>query len=322
MHAAALLLIITGVFGVGYGHAQTIFSAPRSGSLTYHDWSFSWNVGSNKEGLELYNVRYKAVPVLYKASMPVVRVKYRGNAESVTSGCGPYQDRLNWSNMIVPSGASSKVVIRHFTGMMELAVYSKIGGYHLYQAWYFHQDGRMQPVLYSSRWSCSQNPKSRRDHRHHPYWRLDFDIETAGGNQVHEFRRVSGSTSHASTLYTSERDASKAASDVSLFWTVGRAATGRHVVVRYHTNELRDGGGSPWFSFSNKDVGARRYRGSEDAGWPFGALGHLGFRSPAENIDRQDVVLWVVGHMTHVWTQADHSNPQWHSSGPVIRAMW
>lgn len=319
IHLSAILLLAASPAAAQ--PSPTLASLPRSGSSSFSNWSFQWNVGSKNEGLELHNVRYKNVKVLHKASMPVVKVKYRGNAQNVDSGCGPYQDRLNWGNLITVSGASSRVVSRQWSNHMEIAVYSKIGGYHLYQAWYFHTDGRLQPMLYSRGWSCSHNPKSHRDHRHHPYWRLDFDIETHSGNVIHEFRRPQGAATHTATLYTVERDASRNAGE-DLFWTVGRSGSQRHVVVRYTTNELRDATGSPWFAYTNKDMGARLYRGSEDNGWTFGAKGHLGFRSPQEPINGADVVFWSAGHMSHIWSQSDHNNPQWHASGPVIRAMW
>jgi hypothetical protein len=299
-----------------------IVSLPRSGSQNYNDWSFSWNVGSKKEGLELFNVRYKGIKVLYKASMPVVRVKYRGRERNVRSGCGPYEDRLKWGNMKIITGATKKVIARFFTGMMELAVYAKIGGYHLYQAWYFHRDGRLQPMLYSKGWSCGENPKRRRDHRHHPYWRLDFDIEQAGNNQIREFRRPIGSATYTQRLYRMERNTFRSDSNADLFWTVGREGSELHATIRYANNERRDFGGTPWFNFCTKDAAARLYKSSEDVGWRFGALGHLGFASPQENIDRRDVVFWAVGHMTHIWTREDQQDPHWHSSGPVIRAMW
>lgn len=311
--AALLSLLATSAAG------QTILSAPRSGSMTYHNWSFAWNVGSNQEGLELTNVNWKGVKVLHKASMPVVRVKYRGAAINVNSGCGPYADQLQWNNMIIPSGATSRVMIRNYTGMMEIAVYSQISGYHLYQAWYFHQDGRLQPMLYSRGWSCSAIIRSWRDHRHHPYWRLDFDIETSSPNVAHEFRRPNSSSPYASTLYNAEQNTFRN-SGQDVFWTVGRSGSPRHVVISY-ANEMRDGSGGPWFSFSNKDEGTRLYRGSEDNGWTFGAMGHLGY-GPSESIAQSDVVFWSVGHLTHNWTSSDANNPQWHSTGPVIRAVW
>jgi hypothetical protein len=299
---------------------QTVLSAPRSGSMTYYDWSFSWNVGSSSEGLELWNVNYKGVKVLHKASMPVVRVKYRGNGNSVSSGCGPYADQLSWNNMIIPQGATSRVTIRHFTGMMEIAVYSKIGGYHLYHAWYLHQDGRLQPMLYSRGWACSAIIRNWRDHRHHPYWRLDFDIESPSQNVVREYRRPNGGSTYNSTLYNNEQNTFRNSGE-DIFWTIGRVASSRHVVVSYGWNELRDGGGGPWYSFSNKDEGTRLYRGNEDIGWPFGSLGHLGF-GPSESITQSDVVFWAVGHLSHMWSSSDANNPQWHSTGPVIRAVW
>jgi hypothetical protein len=67
-------------------------------------------------------------------------------------------------------------------------------------------------------------------------------------------------------------------------------------------------------TFSTKDVGARRYRSSEDQNWPFGAWGHLGYNE-GEIIDSTDVVFWYVAHMKHLRSEGE---TMWHSVGPDL----
>ena len=302
---------------------QPLFSLPDSGSTTFGDWSFSWTVNGHDEGLSLTNVRWKGTSVLYKGSMPVVRVKYRGDARRLSSGCGPYADQLGGLKTDELAGVPDdvNVVSRLWDGtLLELAVYDEIGGYDLYQAWYFHTSGWMQAVLYSRGWSCGERPVSRRDHKHHPYWRLDFDVESTS-NRMETFTTPASGPSTFVTRFTEGRG-SRLATEQLLGARVTSGTSSKNVTVSIGGNELRDVSGPPWFSFSNKDLGWRLYKASEDDGWPFGALGHLGFDSPPESISNRDVVLWSVAHLSHTWDGADPQGAIWHSIGATIRPSW
>jgi hypothetical protein len=304
-------------------YAQPLVPMPDAGSTTFGDWSFSWEVGNaHDEGLVLKNVRWKGVKVLHKASMPNIRVKYRGDASSVNAGCGPYSDRISSGNLSRFSGQSTDVIARFFgNNLMEIAVFSEIGGYDLYQAYYFHTSGRFEPVLYSSGWSCSDSPKSRNDHIHHPYWRLDFDIDGIS-NRVRHALTVSGGTM-SFAAYSSESGFTVPTNGTDIVWTVTHPNSGRSVRLRSPSNERADAAGTPWFSFGSRDVHVRRYRGSEDVGWDdFSATSQLGYFTPVEVTEDQDLVFWAIGHLSHTWSQADENNPHWHSRGWIIDARW
>ncbi len=65
-----------------------------------------------------------------------------------------------------------------------------------------------------------------------------------------------------------------------------------------------------------------RYRGSEDEGWAFSSTSQLGYFTPAEVTEDQDVVFWSIGHLTHLWTQADENDPHWHARGWIVDVSW
>lgn len=302
--------------------AQPLEPLPDAGSTSFGDWSFSWEIGNaHDEGLVLRNVRWKGVKVLHKVSMPVIRVKYRGDGSSIDAGCGPYNDRIHSGNIERFSGQTTDVIARHVgSNILEIAIFSEIGGYDLYQAYYFHKSGRFEPMLYSSGWSCSDSPKSRNDHKHHPYWRLDFDIDGIANRVRHAMTVSGGSTSFAA--YSSESGFTVPGNATATVWTVTNPNSGRHVRLQSPANERADAGGSPWFGFGQRDVHVRLYKFAEDEGWAFASTAQLGYFSPAEVTEDRDVVFWSIGHMTHVWTQADENNPHWHSRGWIVDAMW
>jgi hypothetical protein len=302
-------------------HAQALNPMPDAGSTTFGDWSFSWEIGNaNSEGLVLRNVRWKGTKVLHKASMPVIRVKYRGDASSIDAGCGPYSDRVNAGNLSKFSGQTTNVVARLFgNDLMEIAVFSEIGGYDLYQAYYFHRSGRFEPVLYSSGWSCYGNGQEN-SHKHHPYWRLDFDVDGISNRVRHAMTTSGGGTSFAA--YSSESGFTVPSNATGIMWTVTNNSTGKHVRVLSPNNERADVNGSPWFGFGQRDVHVRRYNFAEDKGWEFLSTQQLGYFTPAEVTEDQDVVFWSIAHLTHLWSQADVNNPHWHSKGWIVDVSW
>jgi len=94
------------------------------------------------------------------------------------------------------------------------------------------------------------------------------------------------------------------------------------VRVRSPSNERADALGSPWFGFGQRDMHLRRYKSSEDIGWDFDSKAQLGYFEPPEATEDHDVVFWAIGHLTHLWTQADEDNPHWHSRGWTVDVSW
>lgn len=301
--------------------AQQLLPLPSAGSMEWGGWSFEWEIGDeHKEGLVIRNVRWNGTKILHKGSLPVIRVKYRGGGDSLGQGCGPYRDRIHEGNIEFLPGQITPVFGRVFDNdIFEIAIFAEIGGYDIYQAWYFHKLGRLEPVVYSSGWSCGEDG-SELDHKHHPYWRLDFDVEEKS-NEVWRIRTKNDNSVEV-FKYPEEWNSWKLDDDKSIVWTINKPGSNDHVLIRAPSNELRDEGGSPWFHFSSKDMGVRRYHSGEDEGWEFDWDEHLGYKNPewlpGEDVNGKDIVFWAVGHLSHAWTQADEDNPEWHSTGLII----
>lgn len=298
---------------------------PNSGSVTWGHWTFDYGIGdANEEGLVIKNVRWKGTLVLTRGSLPVIRVKYRGDGDSLGDGCGPWLDQIDSDALSYVSGQFTPVVSRQFSSnTLEIAVFAEIGGYDLYQAYYFKKSGRLEPRLYSSGWSCGEDGNEL-DHKHHPYWRLDFDVEGTK-NEVWRIR-TKNSGAVQNFKYPKEWNSWKESDDQKVEWTIGKPGSSKHVRVRYPDNGSRDAGsGSPWFGFSYKDMGVRLYHASELDEWPFDWDEHLGYRYPIDEPiagNGSDIVFWSVGHLYHNWTQSDENNPHWHATGPIIEASW
>jgi hypothetical protein len=315
----AVLLISVGLTEPAFAHPSQ--PMPDSGSASFGNWSFYWEIGNaNDEGLILKNVMWKGVKVLSKASLPVVRVKYRGSGSSIEAACGPWADRISSGNIERLAGQFTDVIARNFdNNILELAVFSQIGGYDLYQAYYFHKFGRLEPVLHSSGWSCGQDG-SANDHKHHPYWRLDFDIDGTSNRVRHILTTNTGTTS--TVTYSKESGFFTPSDTSAIVWTVANSNTGKFIRLAAPANEQADSLGSPWFGFGNRDMHIRTYKKSEDIGWEFSPTSQLGFFTPQEVTENTDIVFWSIGHLFHQWTLLDKINPQWHTRSLTIDTSW
>src|SRR6266550_5325560 len=172
----------------------------HSGHTVWGSWSFDWEV-KDGAGIAIRNVVFDRQQVIYKASMPVIRVQYADDH------CGPYADQINWDSLGgVPWSNDAKVCQRSYTAnganWLELGVYAKIGSYRLYQAWYFSDDGWIDVRLFSKGLQC------KFDHNHHPYWRMDIDMDGAANNQIFVFdnNRPTEGWGPGWHLYTEEID--------------------------------------------------------------------------------------------------------------------
>lgn len=227
-------------------------------------------------------------------------------------------------NLVVPRGAVGKVVSRSWDDrILEIAVFSQIGDYDIYHAYYFDRAGTMEGRVYSRGWSDEET------HRHHPYWRLDFDVEHPR-NLPRLIRRTRSEVRRVVRIVLEELNYWQSRADVEPFRFFISSPAGRHVGVRNVGNASRDAApGAPWFSFSTKDSGVRLWKGAEDRGWEFGSRGHLGYASPPEAWTRgewqsgKDVVLWMVHHLDHAWIEGeDEEGREWHWTTVQIIPEW
>ncbi|MFL6247383.1 MAG: hypothetical protein ACJ74H_15235 [Thermoanaerobaculia bacterium] len=273
----------------------------HSGHTDWKDWSFDWEVYDGA-GLTLRNVRFKNELVIYKIGVPVIRVRYAGDV------CGPYADQINWENLLkISNCGDAKVCQKSSTWddgkqWLEIGILGALGKYRLYYAYYLREDGVIMPHLWSKGLHCDA------DHDHHVYWRADFDINGASGDQIFEWNNNGPDVGWGAgwKKYTNELN------------TVKNGGTNRQWFARDNSTShgcwIVPGDDGSSDGFSTKDAAPRLYRGSEGNEWQFGAWGHLGFDNN-ENIEERDDVYWYVAHLHH---EAAGGADHWHSVGPSL----
>ena len=159
--------------------------------------------GTNGSGIELRYVDYRGKRVLYRARVSLIlNVKYDRDA------CGPYRDWQWQEGQIQAQGSDpvpgfrlcnspAKTILDtgsdtgNFLGVgiyvqgQEVVLVSEMqaGWYRYLSEWRFHTDGTLRPRF---GFAAVDNHCVCNRHHHHCYWRLDFDIGTAGNNRVRE----------------------------------------------------------------------------------------------------------------------------------------
>jgi Copper amine oxidase, enzyme domain len=294
--------------------------------------------GTNGSGVELRYVDYRGKRVLYRAHVPILNVKYDGDA------CGPYRDWQNQEGMIQANGSDVAPGFRlcnapattildtgsdvgNYLGVaiymqgQEVVLVSEMeaGWYRYISQWRLHTDGTIRPRFGFSAVtsSCVCNV-----HHHHAYWRLDFDIRTAGNNLVREFNDppIIGKRHWHSKNFEIQRPR-----DVGhkRKWRVSNKSTGEayDIVPGPHDGVAT---ASPDWPFPKGDVWILRYRGTEiddgvyAVGPPYEA--NIGQWVNGEPINGADVVVWYGAHVTH---DVSHEKPGefGHIVGPHLKLV-
>jgi hypothetical protein len=262
-------------------------------------WRFNWRLADSpdEEGVVISSALYRDRQVFYKASLPSLRVQYDGP-------CGPYKDPLNYNNSQTTTRCpTARVCVYSYVsaGVRGLSVesYHRIGAYRLTHRWVFWEDGQVYPRLWSAGLQCNYN------HRHHAYWRFDFDIEGSADDQLLEYNTYNGWQTLATETSTVKYPPSRRS------WAVMNRASGRG----YHIYPGPNDGQAD--TFSNRDLWALRYQASEDRSGRQGTAYDDGLAAyiNGENINGQDLVVWYCGHLFH---DASHGGDDWHSVGPDL----
>jgi hypothetical protein len=108
------------------------------------------------------------------------------------------------------------------------------------------------PRLYSAGLYCDY------DHRHHAYWRFDFDIDNAANDQVLEYNTYTANNGWGVGWHPKTFEATRTKNPASQrSWAVLDAASGRG----YHV--LPGAADGPADAFSTSDLWVLRYRGTE-----------------------------------------------------------
>lgn len=294
--------------------------------------------GTNGSGVELRYLDYRGKRVLFRAHVPILNVKYDGDA------CGPYRDWQNEEGMIqatgtdvapgfrlCPTPAQTILDTGSDTGnFLGTAIYvqgqeavlvceMQAGWYRYVSEWRLHANGTIRPRFgfsaVSSSCVCTV-------HHHHAYWRLDFDIRTAGNNRVREFNQppLIGSSNWHDKNYEIRRPRDPARNRK---WRVENATTREG----YDIIPGADDGvatAAPDWPFPKGDVWILRYRGAEidDGSVAVGPPYEAGLDAwvNGESVQNTDVVIWYGAHFSHDVTH-EPAGSHGHIVGPVLKPV-
>jgi hypothetical protein len=273
--------------------------------------------GTNGSGIELRHLDYRGKRVLYRAHVPILNVKYDGNA------CGPYRDWQFQEGMIQATGTDVAPGFRfcptpaqtiidtgsdtgNFLGVGiyiagdEVVLVSEMeaGWYRYISQWGLRANGVIRPRF---AFAAVEQPCVCNVHHHHVYWRFDFDIRTAGNNRVREFNDPplfgTGKWHDKRFEIRRPRDFTR-----NRKWRVEHTRTGEGYEI---VPNASDGVAStaPDSPFGRGDVWILRYRSTEidDGVVAIGPPYEAGIDSwlTGEAIHDHDVVVWYGGHFTH-----------------------
>src|SRR5690606_6611149 len=150
------------------------------------------------------------------------------------------------------AGTFRGVAIEDYGDELVLTTHMSAGWYRYRIKWHFYADGRIWPEYSFSAASASCTSGT---HRHHAYWRFDFDILTGqprdGEDQVWQVNPATGER----IQFTEEAQGTWGNPDDGLFWAVRDARARAGYVIRPSSADME----LPVDDFSKVDFMAVRY---------------------------------------------------------------
>ena len=252
----------------------------------------------------IYGARFRGHLVLYKGSIPSLRVQYD------VAG-GPYKDPLTEANAEAHTPCYYSKVCTHSIVSyrvlgIRVEVFHRISNYRIIERWDFMENGRVYPRLYSS---GLQHPH---DHRHHTYWRFDFDIDGSTQDLALEYNSNTPNLGYGPGWHKKSVEIARPRNPTySRSGQLQIRQAGVDIICYLDLMMVMP------THFQNINLLIMRYRHSEDKRgnqgdrWNDALAPYLN----GENIDGQDVVMWYVGHLSH---HAEGGGDEWHSVGPTL----
>ncbi|MEX1245502.1 MAG: hypothetical protein WEB59_14635 [Thermoanaerobaculia bacterium] len=215
-------------------------------------WQFSWiwpceSSGTRGSGLEIRDVYYNGYLVMKRAHVPILNVQY-------LSGCGCFRDWMyeeqefqadnvisdGYAEPTVPPvtvcdvggsvgdvGTFDGVAAEKLADRLILTTQTRAGWYRYIMKWTFHLDGRIEPYM---GFSAVNDSCIAFDHRHHAYWRFDFDIDGPANDVVTEGpapRPGGGRGGTRPPIVTLPTEAMRRANQPGIAWSVVDSGTHR-----------------------------------------------------------------------------------------------
>lgn len=338
---AGLLLLASAVWlAASAAEGQPACSLAGEHLMSWPDtnpvWQFCWlrpqdSSGGSGSGLEIRDVYYNGYLVMKRGHVPILNVEY------LPGGCGCYRD---WSdqehdfladNEIFPGyaepttpaltvcdtggsggdiGDFSGVAAEKLADRLILTTQTQAGWYRYMMKWRFYLDGRIEPVYGFGAVNASCISYA---HRHHAYWRFDFDIDGPANDVVTEGPAPSPGPRPGPRppIVTLPTEAMRRANRPGIAWSVVDSGTHRgYRIVPGSEVAL------PADTFSVADFWALKYKANEidDAGQPgTGCAININGYVNGEGMSA-DTVVWYRGGALHPGGELDDC----HVVGPTL----
>lgn len=295
-------------------------------------WSFDFvrpsnSSGGRGSGLEIRDAYYNGQLVLKRGHVPILNVEYEAGV-----GCGCYRDwndeEAGFATDGIRTGSEScfadatagivqttcdsnisggsggdpgsfrGVAVEDFGTELVVTGNLQAGWYRYRMKWHFYLDGRIWPEYSFSAASAVCTDSA---HRHHAYWRLDFDVDGADGDYVTEVNPATGT----SARLTTEESRTWGSPSDGIYWEITDASSLNGYQLVPSSEDLN----LPIDAFSQLDAAVALYDPLElDDGAT--SLGQCPIRletgyngtTPVvngENVDEQDVVFWYRSSALH-----------------------
>lgn len=277
--------------------------------------SMSSGNSSERSGIELQNVKYRGKMVLKRAHVPILNVKYDGNA------CGPFRDWQYQEGMfqtdavafsdigpgfrVTKTPATTALESGNDTGNFRgVAVYVEgnevvlvselnAGWYRYIHEWRLDDNGTIRPRY---GFGATNNSCVCAIHHHHVYWRFDFDINTADKNSVYPV--VEGSFWQPPAIATEGQFYRNQATQS---WLIKNAQSG-------DAYKIVPGNDGTAFNdplvYGKGDVWVLQYHGTATAPTELDdpnsdSSANIDAWVNGESVANQDIVIWYGGHFDH-----------------------
>lgn len=267
----------------------------------------------NGAGVELLNVTYNGRLVFRRASVPVLNVEYDQNP----FGCSCFRDWQfeegpfeageplsgNRSCVALPDAGTVTSTcetgeggdIGSFRGVSfedygtELVITSamKAGWYRYRMKWHLYADGRIWPEF---SFTAAESVCTEAPHRHHAYWRFDFDLDGTPAND--EIIEVQNGLEE---VLTSESSRTWIDAPTETHWRVRDTETGFGYAIEPSETDLE----LPVDAYSKTDALALRYREDELGDGDGLCDFDIGPLANNETLDGEDVVFWYRSSALH-----------------------
>ncbi|GII04877.1 hypothetical protein [Planobispora takensis] len=277
-------------------------------------------------GVELREVRYRGRLVFRQAHVPILNVQYEEdgvtfrdwqNEETRFSATGA--DPVGWGWRICDraprtilerpdndAGNFQGVAFHDDGGQLRIVSEIAAGWYRYVSEWRLADDGAVRPRF---GFAGVRNPRTCMRHRHHVYWRFDFDIEGSDNDVIEQLDETGPGTTTATQIV---REVARRRRSPARFWQITDKSSGRgyRIVPGEHDNTADPYGiADLWFL---RRRGTELYDGNPDEN----NRAMLDRFVNGESVSGTNVVVWYAGHFRHD-QNAPHPH-QGHIVGPDL----